>query len=108
MRLVPNQELHAVVRGESGQGFFLVHPYAFDEIVGHANVQRSVPPAREDVDKETHRALPLDPRFRGGVRKRNIPVTGPHLAHGPGSVRAGCCHSRPMMNTTNSTWIAAL
>src|SRR5882724_1713029 len=72
MYLVPDQGLHAMVLRESGKDFFLVHPYAFDEIVGHSNIQCAVTATGKNVDVEAHALgsefLALDSRLRGNER----------------------------------------
>jgi hypothetical protein len=50
--LKPYQRFDAVVHGETGYATFLVLPHALDKIRRGANIQRAIPPTREDVDLE--------------------------------------------------------
>src|SRR6202035_5752258 len=52
--LEPNQHLDTVLSREAGHGADLMLPNAASEIVGHADVERAIAEARQNVDVEAH------------------------------------------------------
>src|SRR5262249_51175232 len=63
--LIPDEICHPILLGEPWNNTGSVHPRTFDEVVGRTDVERSVSPARQDVNIESHRALPWVPAFAG-------------------------------------------
>jgi hypothetical protein len=64
MQFVPDQYLYAVLRRESGNYAALMFPNTACKIIGHADVQGTIPPACQDVYKETHEIVPGFPLAR--------------------------------------------
>src|SRR5262245_49808869 len=54
MLLVPNPRLDPILAAKSGDSSGSMLPDSPNEIVCHSRVQCSVPPARQDVNVETH------------------------------------------------------
>jgi hypothetical protein len=65
VRLVPDQVLHAVVAGEASDDSVFVLPRALQQVVSRPDVERAVPLAGGDVNKECYRRSSWVPACAG-------------------------------------------
>jgi hypothetical protein len=79
MLLEPYQHLHAVRLGEARNRSGPMLPNPADEVVGHADVERAVPSARQDVHIEAHDFVFRPAFIRSFPRKRQSCYCNPFI-----------------------------
>src|SRR5262249_32364846 len=100
--LVPNERLDCIFAREAGDGTDAVFPDATDKIISHADVERSITAAGENVHIEAHAVTPGSPLSRG-----RAVATPQSLKHEHYGANISACASRAASSMVMNTAPAA-